>query len=218
MHPFLRSSFNQSAVGACGLDSSALGDLASSLDSVGFGALTGVVDAKTLASLSLEASQRRADARLVFGDEPCVHSAHLAKLGDKGLDFLSCSLVQTLLGSLFREPLGMAADACCYTYYAPGDCLGPHLDHSDQCRVTVILYLDLKGARQRTPDTGLQLRILETIDGGSGPVRAVLPTELGTIVVGLGSEHWHERPRLQAGEHLTALTACFSPDGLSSIG
>ena len=75
---------------------------------------------------------------------------------------------------------------------------------------SVILYVDVRTPARKAADTGLQLRILENDDGGPGPIRAALPTELGGILVGLGSEHWHERPRLRAGERLTALTACFS--------
>ena len=210
MNPLLHSSFNQTLINEYGIGLSVCEQLVSELDSVGFGVLRGVVNAKTLASLSLEAAEQRNSAKLVSGAIPCAHSARLSKLGSRGFDFLTSHLVEGFLKALFREPLVLSEDASCYTYYGPDDCLGPHLDNPVQCRITIIIYIDVKSLCLRGPETGLQLRILEMSDGNPGPVRAVLPTVQGEIVVGLGSEHWHERPPLQVGEHVTALTACFS--------
>lgn len=206
----LRPGFNQSAILESGLAPKALQNLATSLERVGFGALPGVVEANVLDSLKRESAQRRGGARLVSGTKPCLHSACLAGLGNAGFDFLHGRLIQEVLGALFSESLELAEGASCYTYYSKGDCLGPHLDHPLQCTVTVILYVDVRASARKAADTGLQLRILEKNNGGPGAIRAALPTELGGIVVGLGSEHWHERPRLRTGEQLTALTACFS--------
>ena len=206
----LRSGFNQSTILESGLAPRALQNLALSLEIIGFGALSGAVEANALASLKREAAQRRAGARLVYGTKPCLHSACLAGLGNAGFEFLHGRLIQNVLYALFNEPLELEEGASCYTYYSAGDCQGPHLDHPRQCAVTVILYVDVRTPARKAADTGLQLRILENDDGGPGPIRAALRTELGGILVGLGSEHWHERPRLRAGERLTALTACFS--------
>lgn len=210
MNPLLHSSLRQIKINGYGVGLGALEDLAAELNCVGFGSLTGMVNAKALSSLSQEALERRREAKLVSGEVPCFHHAHLSKLGNCGVSFLTSCLMEGLLSSLFREPLVLATDASCYTYYGPGDCLGPHLDDPDQCLITVILYVDVKSPCQRRSDTGLQLRIRGGSGEKPGAVRAVLTTVRGMIVVGLGSEHWHERPQLQTGEHVTALTACFS--------
>src|SRR5262245_34392956 len=39
--------------------------------------------------------------------------------------------------------------------------------------------------------------------------RAIIPTHAGGIVVGFGSRFWHERPMLDEGERVAALTGCY---------
>jgi hypothetical protein len=40
-------------------------------------------------------------------------------------------------------------------------------------------------------------------------VRLEIPTITGGLVLGRGSKYWHERPKLQAGEQVIAITGCF---------
>ena len=40
--------------------------------------------------------------------------------------------------------------------------------------------------------------------------RLTIPTHTGGIVVGRGSKFWHERPMLEKGEQVAALTGCYS--------
>jgi len=56
---------------------------------------------------------------------------------------------------------------------------------------------------------GLSLRIFNDGETCAAEPCAVIATRVGTVVVGRGSSFWHERPVLQPGERVVALTACF---------
>jgi len=114
------------------------------------------------------------------------------------------------LDTLFGMPHTLEEGASCYTYYQPGDFLGPHLDHAEQCIVTVILYLDVIHSETESDKTGLELHVTGASPSGRDKPRVVLPTKAGSLIIGLGSVNWHERPTLQDGEYITAITACYS--------
>jgi hypothetical protein len=135
----------------------------------------------------------------------------LSGLGDAGRAFLAGSTMTELVGALFHIPLTPDKVASCYTYYQPGDFLGAHLDHAEQCLVTAILYLDVVHPDNESDRTGLELHVLDDAPSSERrQPRAILPTKAGALVLGLGSVNWHERPTLQDGEYLTAMTACYS--------
>lgn len=164
-----------------------------------------------MAELHAEARRNRSGAKAVSGTSGHGYRAHLSGLGDTGRAFLAGGTMTELIGTLFGVRLVPDKVASCYTYYQPGDFLGAHIDHAEQCLVTAILYLDVVRPASRSESTGLELRILEEASSGeSTTTRAILPTEAGALVLGLGSMNWHERPTLQDGEYLTAMTACYS--------
>jgi len=77
---------------------------------------------------------------------------------------------------------------------------------SPENRAPLIVHSENKSDR-----TCLALHILDDAPSGERrKLRAILPTKAGTLVLGLGSMNWHERPTLQDGEYLTAMTACYS--------
>lgn len=163
-----------------------------------------------MSKLRSEACSKKKDAVPVSGTSECRYRARLAGLGDAGIAFLAGTHMSKLLDALFGIPLTLEEGASCYTYYRPGDFLGPHLDHADHCTVTVIAYLDVVHSDTRSAKTGLELHIL----GASAPDEdnplVILPTKAGSLVIGLGAANWHKRPTLQDGEYITAITACYS--------
>ena len=75
---------------------------------------------------------------------------------------------------------------------------------------TLILYLEADSPDPKNLKTGLQLKVYgRDITEGHVAI-ANIPTRRGTLLVGYGSQFWHERPRLLGGESVTALTACFA--------
>ena len=104
----------------------------------------------------------------------------------------------------------MSDDASCYTFYRAGDHLGAHQDQKLACVATLILYLEAGGPDPDRPDTGLKLKVYgDTLPPDRVAIREI-PTRVGRLVLGRGSEVWHERPRLLDGEYVAALTACFA--------
>jgi hypothetical protein len=183
----------------------------SELDTIGFTCLRDMVSSSLMSELRLEAIRNKKGAKAVSSTAGSGYQAHLSGLGEAGLAFLSSSTMMELLRAMFDIPLVPSTDASCYTYYQPGDFLGAHTDHAEQCLVTAILYLDVVRPDQEQDITGLELHILEyATPGGGRTLRAVMPTKAGVLVLGLGSANWHERPMLQEGEHLIAMTACYS--------
>lgn len=185
---------------------SALDELGTS----GFTCIRGIIEPSVLEALRSEALQKRHHAKAVCSDSNPKYRAHLAGLGEAAQRFLATQHMSGLMVKLFGLPLAPQPSASCYTYYQPGDFLGPHLDHAEDCRATAILYLDVVKAEDESAHTGLELHILHPPpDEDRGP-RVIIPTEAGALVVGLGSQNWHKRPILQEGEYLAALTACYS--------
>lgn len=186
---------------------SALSDLASA----GFTCIQGFVSPALVSDLRSEALRRKNVAKAVSCTSGHGYRAHLSGLGDSGHAFLAGSTMTELVDALFQLPLAPDKVASCYTYYQPGDFLGPHLDHAEQCVVTAILYLEVVRPATKTDRTGLELHVLDDapMDGCRNP-RAIFPTRTGALILGLGSANWHERPMLQDGEYLIAITACYS--------
>ena len=183
---------------------------ATRLETTGFTAIEAEFSPHLLSVLRAEAAAKAQNAVPVSGTPQCRYHARLADLGEEGMAFLAGGRLSKLLDDLFGISLRPSPGASCYTYYRPGDSLGPHLDHPELCIVTVILYLDVLHPAARPAETGLALHILGSAGPGADRLRAILPTETGTLIIGRGATNWHERPTLQDGEYLTALTACCS--------
>jgi len=180
------------------------------LETAGFTCIECAVNSQLLSELRAEAFHKKKDAVPVCGTSQCQYHAHLAGLGKAGVAFLAEGRMPEFLDSLFDIPLRLEDGSSCYTYYQPGDLLEAHLDHAELCIVTVILYLDVVRSGKRSDKTGLELHILGKSPSDEGNPRVVLPTEAGSLIIGLGSANWHKRPTLQDGEFITAITACYS--------
>jgi alkylated DNA repair dioxygenase AlkB len=180
------------------------------LETVGFTCINTEFGDGLLSRLRSEARTLERNAVQVSGTHQCQYQAHLAGLGDAGSAFLAGERLSNLLDDLLGIPLKPELDASCYTYYRPGDALGPHLDHPEQCIVTVILYLDVVHPDIRPAESGLELHILGSTTPDENKPLAILPTKAGSLIIGQGAKTWHKRPTLQNGEHVTALTACYS--------
>jgi hypothetical protein len=181
------------------------------LNRIGFICFPCLVGSEVVSDLRAEALLGKDSARAVASTSGTKYRARMSGLGDAGRDFLSGDTMTGLVGALFEMPLEANNIASCYTHYQPGDFLEAHVDHAEQCVVTAILYLDVVHSNKSLDSTGLELHILDAIpSGGHRARRATIPTKTGALVLGLGSVHWHERPMLQEGEYLTAMTACYS--------
>ena len=182
----------------------------SDLETAGFTCMDSVLGSKLLSDLRSEAIHKKKVAVQVCGTSQCQYQAHLAGLGKAGIALLTGGRISTLLDNLFDTPLKLEEAASCYTYYQPGDFLGPHLDIAELCLVTVIFYLEVSCPEKRTDKTGLELHILGKSPTDENNPHVVLPTKAGFLIIGAGSVNWHKRPTLQNGEFITALTACYS--------
>jgi len=181
------------------------------LGNAGFARIESYLPEELFSELCLEASSLKPTAKPVYSESDIKYQASLKDLGEKGKAFLNSLWMADLINTLFKTKLTPDSKASCYTYYKEGDFLSPHLDHPEQCIVTTILYLDATSNPSPTGKTGLELHLYENemLLSARRP-SATIPTIKGELLVGLGSQTWHERPMLQAGELVTAITACYS--------
>ncbi|MHB1075334.1 hypothetical protein [Thiobacillus sp.] len=152
----------------------------------------------------------RGNARSAIESSAIPYKARIADLGDDALSFLRSPSIVQLLNALFEEPLTLSEGASHYTFYGPGDFLSLHRDRPVECAATLILYLDATSPDSHSPLTGLSLRVFGEHGEKAAEPRLIIPTRIGTMVVGSGSRTWHERPPLQPDERVIALTACFA--------
>ncbi len=178
---------------------------------LGFGRLPTRLDTAVLRELQDEAEGGFVAASAAEQGVGLLYRARIAPLGPRAVACLSGFSMRTVLNDVFSECFELTPNRSCLTYYMEGDYLGPHRDEpAEECAVTIIICLKAISAATRSPQTGLVLRVL-----GNGPSddiqpRLMISTRTGDIVVGRGSEFWHERPRLQPGESVAALTGCYA--------
>lgn len=184
--------------------------LRSEVDAYGFAYSDQLLDEALLESLEAEARVALGNAVEAEDDGVIRYRAKMGNLCEVGQAFLADPRTTSLLSSIFDEPVVLSQEASCYTFYSAGDHLGRHQDRADSCQVTLIAYLDALRPKQPPASTGLELRVYgwERPNDDDCP-KVVIPTLAGRLVVGRGSEVWHERPRLAEGEHVIALTSCF---------
>jgi hypothetical protein len=194
------------------LDERRVAMLQSSIHLYGFGHLDGVIAPTVLKKMQEEATGLYDSARFARQSSSLAYSARMTSLGPVAQEFLSGVALLNLLRAMFGHGYALTRDRSCLTFYGPEDHLGPHLDKpADECVVTIIVYLTAtrSRAKSRSDETGLKLRIFgETLAENAEPILTI-PTVTGAIVLGHGSKVWHERPRLQQGENVVALTGCY---------
>ena len=181
-----------------------------SVQSFGFGSLPCTIAPCVLRALNEEAGERKSAAVLAEQSEELQYRATIISLGPQARDFLCSRRVTELLSTIFGGSFVLTEHRSCLTFYQEGDHLGPHLDKpAEECAVTIIVYLAATGPALRSPQTGLELRVYGQEMTTTGTARITIPTRAGGIVVGRGSKFLHERPPLQEGEYVAALTGCY---------
>ncbi len=184
--------------------------LARQVLAVGFDAVERAIEPAVFETLRAEARAQKATASHASRAAAPVYSARIGQLGEKAMAFLRDPALTRLVSNAVGMSVDINLSKSCFTYYGGGDCLGPHLDQpSDECAVTLIVYLEVEAAPETDRSTGPVLHVFGPgMPDDDRPI-ATIPSAVGTVVIGRGSEVWHERPRLSRGETVTALTACF---------
>jgi hypothetical protein len=181
-----------------------------SVRSFGFGLLSDVIVPSVLRGMQEEAEERRNAAVRAERSADLRYRANIASLGPRARDFLCSRQLADLLSATFDGSFVLTEHRSCLTVYKEGDHLGPHLDKpAEECAVTIIVYVAATAAARRSLQTGLELRVYGQEMSRDGKARITIPTRTGGIVVGRGSTFWHERPMLEQGEQVAALTGCY---------
>jgi hypothetical protein len=181
-----------------------------SVQSFGFALLPGSIVPSVLRALQEEAGQCKSAALLAERSEELTYRANITSLGPQARDLLCSRQMTQLLSVIFGGSFVLTESRSCLTFYEEGDHLGPHLDKpAEECAVTIIVYVAATGPVLRSPQTGLELRIYGQEMTENCRARLTIPTHTGGIVVGHGSKFWHERPKLEKGEQVAALTGCY---------
>jgi hypothetical protein len=177
----------------------------------GFCSIRGFIASDLLIRLQEEAGEALQTARHGVSTAGLLYSASMNSLQPHAALFLSSREMVGLLLDLFNAKFALTEGRSCTTYYSEDDHLAPHLDTpAEECVVTIIVYLKAAAPDFPSPETGLMLNIYGDGYPGDDRIKLRIPTEPGTIVLGRGSRTWHGRPRLQPGEHVIALTGCYS--------
>lgn len=178
-----------------------------------FAPFVGAIQDDWLVALQAEANARSSGAVLAQQDDGLCYKASITNLGPVALDFLTHPEVTRLLRTYFGGTYTLSKDISCLTFYDATSHLGAHLDEpSEKCTVTIILYLEAIRLGPQTAQTGLVLNVYGADKSSIGAPSLQIPTRSGTLVLGRGSQVWHERPKLQAGESVTAITGCYTVD------
>lgn len=174
----------------------------------GFAALDDLLPAETLSALQAEAHAEAAAAVSAAHD---AYRSSIATLGPLAVSVLFGDAFLDLLHAAAGTQVAANAERSCLTIYRPGDYLGPHLDNpEEECWFTAILYLEARSAPAPDGCTGLELRVYREEKPTADTLpQLIIPTMAGRLVVGRGAQVWHERPVLQTGEQVMALTACY---------
>ncbi len=182
-----------------------------SVRSFGFGALSDAIAPPVLRELQNEAEELNGTAGFAEGSEALKYKAQITSLGPRAKALLCSRQMTELLFTLFGDNFLLTEGRSCLTFYKEGDHLGPHLDKpAAECAVTIIVYVAVKESTHPSDETGLQLRVYGQEITEAPQALLTIPTCAGSIVVGHGSRYWHERPMLQPGEQVAALTGCYS--------
>lgn len=193
------------------LDEAQLPDIRQSIDYFGFHCLPDAITSEILEELAGEARSRRAEAKHAISESNhLAYSSHVAPLGPSAVHVLCSMASATLLEPVFGRPFRYCPDASCYTFFEAGDFLETHRDDASNCEVTLLFYLNASPLRPDTQESGLNLSVYADDGDAPGALLKTIATPQGAIMFGHGSRFWHRRHRLQEGEHIWMLTACFT--------
>lgn len=181
-----------------------------SVEEFGFGFLSNPLASPVLQELQAEADERYKAAVFAEQSEGLNYRARITSLGPEATRLLCGPQMTTILNTLFGEKFVLTQHRSCLTFYGEGDHLGPHLDMpAEECVVTIIVYISATESALQSALTGLELRVYGRELGDALNPVLTIPTRTGNIVIGRGSKVWHERPMLQEGEAVAALTGCY---------
>jgi hypothetical protein len=194
----------------CTFTAGDLAGMAESVRSFGFGALNNGLSPETLIALQAEADRALATMARAESSTTLKYSARMCGLGPVASAVLKGEDMSGLLERVFDGQFELSDHISCLTHYGPADHLGAHLDKpASDCVVTILLYLRARSRVSSTGETGLLLHVYGETEDTVGEARLSIPTCEGTVVLGRGSQFWHERPRLQVGEEVIAITGCY---------
>ena len=176
----------------------------------GFAYVRSAIPGPLLESLESEARESEPAAVTTHSQSGVAYRARIAPLGPVAGQFLFSRSMTALLCAVFGERFQPNEQQSCMTFYCEGDHLGPHVDQpAEGCVVTAIAYVATRRPALLSPNTGMVLCVFgEHTQPGGRPLLSI-PTEAGTVVLGRGSRYLHERPVLQRGEYVAAITACY---------
>lgn len=179
-----------------------------SIGTYGFGRWGEAVAPPALRALREEAQSRRDSALPAEQQGPLAYRASITSLGPSALRFLADPRLRSILSQVFQGEFALSEGRSCLTFYNEHDYLGPHLDKpADECVVTILVYLEVWHSPSQNGGTGPALLVYGKRPGGAPRLR--IPSTTGGIVLGRGSQIWHERQRLAPGECVVALTGCY---------
>lgn len=183
----------------------------SAVGEIGFVALDGMLAEGVLETLRKEAVGSLGSIKRARKTGALSYSAGITTLGPLAKRILNSLQMHRLLEKAFGRQFTLTENMSCLTEYRKGDQLGAHLDQpAKDCSATVILYLDATGDSGNSLESGLQLKIYgDTQASVNAPPKAIIKTVPDRLVLGRGSEIWHERPPLKENEWVLAITACF---------
>lgn len=190
--------------------SEALMAMTDSVRQFGFGALIDGLSQETLAALQAEADATLGNMVEAESAANLKYRARMGSLGPIAKAVLNSEEMTGLLTRVFGGHFAISDHISCYTHYASSDHLGAHLDKpAKDCAVTILIYVRAASPAPNAADTGLVLRVYGETEDTIGSPRLSIPTAEGTVALGHGSRFWHERPALQPGENVVAITGCY---------
>lgn len=192
------------------VDAGDVAAMAASVRACGFGALPGGLSPEMLAALRAEAEASLGTMKRAESAAGLCYRARMCGLGPVAFSVLEGAEMSGLLGQVFGGRFMLSRHISCLTHYGSADHLGAHLDKpAEDCTVTVLLYLRARSPAPGAAETGLVLKVYGEAEDSIGAPRLSIPTTEGTVVLGHGSRVWHERPPLQPGEDVIAITGCY---------
>jgi len=194
----------------CAMSTGEIERLSAKVAANGFGYARSAISGPLLESLEGEARESEPAAVATHSQSGVAYRASIAPLGPIARQFLFSQSMTALLCAVFGERFQPNEQQSCMTFYREGDHLGPHVDQpAAGCVVTAIAYVATRRPARLSPNTGMVLCVFGQHAQPDGRPLLSIPTEAGTLVLGRGSTYLHERPVLQRGEYVAAITACY---------
>jgi hypothetical protein len=143
------------------------------------------------------------------GDNQLAQRNFRSELGAFATEFFSCKKTRDLICSIVNMKVEPSFAASCYTYYeSEKDFLGIHTDRELDCKITVLLYLDVRYRQRKGPGEGIKLKLYNHKKGVFSHFYSITPCT-NLICILKGSKIPHGRDRLQPGECINLLALCY---------